>query len=77
MKLPRSKLRGISRSGFVPDVVTGCYSQSLQAAGYLNENEKIYTLVIENQDFGDNWPWCLTIRMSETGCISIKHCAGV
>ena len=40
-------------------------------------NEKIYTLVIENQDFGDNWPWRLTIRMSETGCISIKHCAGV
>ncbi|MBE3128310.1 MAG: hypothetical protein IMZ43_03565 [Thermoplasmata archaeon] len=40
-------------------------------------NEKIYTLVIENQDFGDNWPWRLTIRMSETGYISIKHCAGV
>jgi len=40
-------------------------------------NEKIYTLIIENQDFNDNWPWRLTIRMSETGYISIKHCAGV
>jgi len=40
-------------------------------------NEKIYTLVIGNQDFSDNWPWRLTIRMSETGYISIKHCAGV
>jgi hypothetical protein len=40
-------------------------------------NEKIYTLVIENQNFGDNWPWRLTIRMSETGYISIKYCAGV
>jgi len=40
-------------------------------------NEKIYTLQIENQNFGDNWPWRLTIRMSETGHISIKHCAGV
>jgi hypothetical protein len=40
-------------------------------------NEKIYTLVIENQNFGDNWTWRLTIRMSETCYISIKHCAGV
>jgi hypothetical protein len=39
-------------------------------------NEIIYTLIVENQDFNDNWPWSLTIRMSETGYISIKHCSG-
>ena len=40
-------------------------------------NEKIYTLVIKNQDFSDNWPWSLTIKMSENGYISIRYCAGV
>ena len=39
-------------------------------------NEKIYTLAIENQNFDENWPWRLTIKMSETGYISIKYCAG-
>jgi len=40
-------------------------------------DENIYTLVIENQNFGENWPWRLIIKMSEAGYISIKQCAGV
>lgn len=39
-------------------------------------NEKIYTLNIHN-DFEKYWPWSITVKMSETGHISIRYCAGI
>lgn len=39
-------------------------------------NEKIYTLNIQN-DWSKYWPFRLTVKMSETGHISIRHCAGI
>jgi hypothetical protein len=50
---------------------------TITTSGAIFSNEKIYTLVIKNQDFSDNWPWSLTIKMSENGHISIQHCAGI
>jgi hypothetical protein len=40
-------------------------------------NEKIYSLRINNEDFNDNWPWMINIKVSETGHVSIRHCAGI
>ncbi len=40
-------------------------------------NEKIYSLKIGNQDFNGGWPWMIDIKVSETGHVSIRHCAGI
>ena len=40
-------------------------------------NKKIYILRIRNQDFNENWPWMITIIMSDKGYVSIKSCAGI
>jgi hypothetical protein len=50
---------------------------TITASAAIFSDEKIYTLKINNQDFSDNWPWSLTIKMSENGHISIQHCAGI
>ncbi len=40
-------------------------------------NEKIYSLGIQNSYFNDTCPLMISIKMSETGYVSILYCAGV
>jgi hypothetical protein len=41
-------------------------------------NEKFFSLIISDKDFSESgWPWQIVIKISETGYISIKQCAGI
>jgi hypothetical protein len=40
-------------------------------------NERIYILMITNKNFNDNWHWVLFVKMSETGHVSVRFCAGI
>jgi hypothetical protein len=40
-------------------------------------NERIYTLKITNEIFNDDWPWMLLVKISETGYVSVRFCAGI
>jgi len=40
-------------------------------------NKKIYILRIRNQDFNENWPWMITVIMSDKAYVSIRCCAGI
>jgi hypothetical protein len=40
-------------------------------------NKKIFSLTIWFKDFGESYPWQISIEGSDNGYVSIKFCAGI